>query len=97
MEAKKTILKAEEEQALLRPIDEYVGTIQDKINELRKDGTDQVIALNNQIAVARENANLTKDEKRRIIADSKKKLAAAKQVEEKNKAEVKKLTGQAVA
>ena len=56
----KVILTAEEEQNLLQPIDAYVSGIQEKINELRKDGTDQVIALNNHIAVVRENANLTK-------------------------------------
>ena len=95
MDNKKAILTADEEQSILQPIDEYVGSIQEKIDRLRKDGTDQVIALNNQIAVVRENANLTKDEKRRIIADSRKKLAAAKQVEEKNKTEVRQLIGEA--
>ena len=49
------ILTAEAEQNLLRPIDEYVGKIQEKINELRLDGTDQIIALNNHMAVVRGN------------------------------------------
>ena len=74
----KMILTAQEEQNLLRPIDEYVGSIQEKINELRRDGTDQVIALNNHIAVVRENANLTKAEKQTIIQENRKTLAEAK-------------------
>ena len=92
----KAIMTAEEERELLRPIDEYVGKIQEKINALRKDGTDQIIALNNHIAVVRENANYTKAEKNAIIAEDKKALAAAKAVEQKNKPEVKKLIDEAV-
>ena len=85
----KAILTAEEEQRLLKPIDEYVEKIQDKINELRLEGTDQIIALNNHMAVVRENANYTKEEKTAIIAEDRKALAKAKAVEEKNKPEVK--------
>ena len=92
----KAILTAEEEQNLLRPIDEYIGGIQEKINELRKDGTDQVIALNNHIAVVRENANLTRNEKQNIIAANKRTLAEAKKVEAQKKPEVDQLIGQAV-
>ena len=62
----KAILMAEEEQKLLQPIDEYVGKIQEKINSLRTDGTDRIIALNNHIAVVRENANYIKGEKAAI-------------------------------
>ena len=83
MENKTMILTAEEEQNLLRPIDEYVGKIQEKINTLRADGTDRVIALNNHIAVVRENANYTKEEKAAIIAEDKKALASARVVEQK--------------
>ena len=96
MEKNNVILTAEREQELLRPIDEYVGKIQEKINELRKDGTDQVIALNNHIAVVRENANLTKDQKQKIIAENKKTLAAAKIIEKQKKPEIDKLVDQAV-
>ena len=93
---KKAILTAEEEQNLLRPINEYVSGIQEKINELRKDGTDQVIALNNHIAVIRENANLTRAEKATIISENKKTLAKAKKIEQQKKPEVDQLIGQAV-
>ena len=92
----KMILTAEEEQNLLRPIDEYVGKIQEKINALRQDGTDQIIALNNHIAVVKENANYSRSEKTSIIAEDKKALETAKAVEQKNKPEVKKLIDDAV-
>ena len=92
----KAILTAEQEQKLLQPIDEFVGKIQEKINVLRADGTDRIIALNNHIAVVRENANYTKEEKAAIIAEDRKALAAAKAVEQKNKPEVKKLTDEAI-
>ena len=97
MEKQNVILSAQEEQALLQPIDEYVGKIQEQINALRKDGTDQVIALNNHIAVVRENANLTKDQKQKIIFENKKTLARAKEIEKQKKPEVDKLISQAVS
>lgn len=96
MENKNVMLTAEEEKALLQPIDDYIGKIQEKINALRADGTDQIIALNNHIAVVRENANYTKEEKAAIISEDRKKLAAAKAVEQKNNPEVRKLINEAV-
>ncbi len=92
----KVILTVEEEQRLLRPIDEYVGKIQEKIDALRADGTDKIISLNNHIAVIRENANYTKNEKTSIIAGDKKALEKAKSVEQQNKPEVRKLIDTAV-
>ena len=38
-------LSAEEEAKLLKPIDEYIGKIQKKIDALRVDGSDKVQAL----------------------------------------------------
>ena len=93
---KEMILTLEDEQRLLTPIDEYVGGIQAKIDALRVDGTDKVTALTNHIAIVKENANYTKDEKAQIIAQDKKALAQAKAVEEKNRAEIKSLTDDAV-
>ena len=90
------ILSAEEERELLAPIDAYVGDIQEKINALRADGTDRVIALNNHIAITKENANYTKGEKASIIAEDKAALAKAKAVEESNKAKIKGLITDAV-
>ena len=56
------ILSAEEEAKLLQPIDEYVGKIQEQIDELRIEGTDKVNTLKNQIAIAKEDKNLCKEE-----------------------------------
>lgn len=90
------ILSVEEEQKLLAPIDAYVGKIQEKIDALRVDGTDKVTSLTNQIAIVKENANYTKEEKASIIAKAKTELAAAKAVEAKNKAQIKALIDDAV-
>ena len=43
------ILTAEQELALRKPIDEYVGGIQKKIDALREDGTAKVLSYNNTI------------------------------------------------
>ena len=91
------ILSAEAEQKLLAPIDEFVGNIQQKINALRADGTDQVIALTNHMAITRENANFTKGEKADILARDRVELAKAKNVEKKNKAGIKALIDEAEA
>ncbi len=96
MENGKMILSLEDENKLLAPIDEYVGGIQEQINELRRDGTDQVIALTNHIAIIKENANYTRSEKTALIAKDKEALVVAKAVEAKNRNEVRELTDRAV-
>lgn len=96
MDTKKGILTYEEEQQLLAPIDSFVGGIQEQINALRADGTDQIIALNSHMAIIRENANYSKEEKKALIAEDKKKLAKAKEVEKKNKAKINELIHTAV-
>ena len=85
MATDKRILSLEEEQQLLAPIDERVAGIQEKINALRRDGTDKVVALTNHMAVIRENANYSSGEKAAMIESDKQALAAAKAVEAKNK------------
>lgn len=92
----KRILSVEEEQRLLAPIDEKVAGIQEKINALRRDGTDQVIALTNHMAIIRENANYTKGEKAEMIARDKQALVEAKAVEAKNRGQVNSLIDEAV-
>ena len=82
------ILSVEEEDKLRQPSDEYVGKIQAKIDELRKDGTDVVVNLNNHIQLVKEDKNYTKEEQRKLIEEDKKKLVPAKAVEEKNKAQI---------
>ena len=91
----KKILTAEEENALCRPMEEYVGKIQAKIDSLRKDGTDVVIALNNHIQLVREDKNYTRQERAKLIEEDRRKLGPAKEVEEKNKAEIERLIAEA--
>ena len=89
------IISAEEEAKLLKPINEYVEKIQKKIDVLRVDGSDKVNDLKNQIAIAKENKNLSKVQRDKIIANSKKELESAKKVEAANKEEIKKLVAEA--
>ena len=89
------IISSEEEAKLLKPIDEYVEKIQKKIDALRVDGSDKVNDLKNQIAIAKENKNLSKAQRDKIIENSKKELENAKKVEANNKEEIKKLIAEA--
>ena len=66
MAEKGVILSVDEEQKLLKPIDEYVGKIQKQIDSLRADGSDKVRSLKNHMAIVKENKNLTKEEKAKI-------------------------------
>ena len=85
MAEKSIIISAEEEAILLKPIDEYVGKIQEQIDALRVEGSDKVNSLKNQIAIAKENKNLTKEEQNKIIGECKKNLEKAKATEDANK------------
>ena len=85
------IISSEEEAKLLKPIDEYVEEIQKKIDALRADGFDKVSDLKKQIAIAKENKNLSATQRDKIIENSKKELENAKKVEADNKEEIKKL------
>ena len=82
------IISAEEEAKLLKPIDEYVGKIQAQIDALRVEGSDKVNSLKNQIAIAKENKNLTKEQQNKIIEESKKQLEKAKATEDANKDQI---------
>lgn len=95
MADKNMILSADAEEKLLKPIDEYVGKIQAQIDELRVDGSDKVRSLKNHIAIAKEDKNLSKDEKDSIIAKDKAALEKAKAVEAANKDKVAKLVADA--
>ncbi len=95
MADKNMILSADAEEKLLKPIDEYVGKIQAQIDELRVDGSDKVRSLKNHIAIAKEDKNLSKEEKDSIIAKDKAALEKAKAVEAANKDKVAKLTADA--
>ena len=95
MADKNMILSADAEEKLLKPIDEYVGKIQAQIDELRVDGSDKVRSLKNHIAIAKEDKNLSKEEKDSIIAKDKAALEKAKAVEAANKDKVAKLIAEA--
>ncbi|MBS6443832.1 MAG: galactoside ABC transporter permease [Clostridium sp.] len=95
MADKSKILSADAEAALLKPIDEYVGKIQSQIDALRVDGSDKVQSYKNQIAIAKEDKNLSKDEKAKAVVAAKSGLEKAKSVEAANKDKVSKLIAEA--
>ena len=89
------ILTAEQELKLRQPIDDYVGGIQEKINALREDGTDQVIEIQNRLDGLKRDRIYTQQEKDAKAAQLKAELEKAKAVEAKNKDEVSKLIAEA--
>lgn len=90
------ILTAEEEQALLKPIDEHVAVIQAKVDALRVDGTDKVVSLEGAIGDTKRDKILSKAERDSAIAAYQKDLAKAKSVESANKSQVDALVKEAV-
>ncbi|HIW84614.1 MAG TPA: galactoside ABC transporter permease [Candidatus Dorea gallistercoris] len=91
------VLTAQQELELRRPIEEHVGEIQAKINSLRENGTDQVVAIQNTIDGIKRDKSRTKSERESAIARLQKELEAAKAVEAKNKDEISKLIAKAEA
>lgn len=89
------ILTSEQEEELLKPIDEYIGGIQKKIDALRADGEEKIVTLKNQIQLAKENKSLNKGERENIVAEAEAEIAKAKEVEAQNQAEVDSLIAQA--
>ena len=93
--AKQNILTAEQEAQLRQPIDDYVGKIQDKLDELRADGTDKVVELLNDIDSLKKDHIYTQQEKNDRMKQLQSDLEKAKAVEAKNKGEVDKLIADA--
>ena len=89
------ILTAEQEMKLRQPIEDYVGKIQKKIDELRVDGTDKIVEIQNVMDSIKRDRTLTKGEKEDRLAKCKTELDKAKAVESKNKDEVSKLIADA--
>ncbi len=83
------------EAELLKPIDAYVEKIQKQIDALRVDGSDKVNSLKNQIAITKEDKNLSKEQQSKIIEDCKRELEKAKKVENTNKQQISKLIADA--
>lgn len=92
-----TILTAKQEMQLRKPIDDYIGKIQSKIDNLRAEGTDRIIFLQNNISTTKKDRTLSKGEKDKKIAEDMAALEKAKAVESKNKDEVSKLISDAEA
>lgn len=57
------ILTADQELSLRKPIEDYVGNIQKKIDSLRVDGTDKAVSLLNGIEGLKRDRSLTKEER----------------------------------
>lgn len=89
------ILTAEQELELRRPIDDYVGGIQEQINALRKDGTDRVIDIQSALDSLKRDKIYTAQEKEAKRAQYQKELEQAKAVEAKNKDQINKLIADA--
>lgn len=85
------ILSAQDEESLRRPIDEYIGKIQEQLDELRQDGTEKIRRLRNHIELIKADKNCTKEERAEAIRKDETALAAAKEVEAKNKGKVESL------
>lgn len=92
-----TILTDKQEMQLRKPIDDYIGKIQSKIDNLRTEGTDRIIFLQNNISTTKKDRTLSKGEKDKKIAEDMAALEKAKAVESKNKDEVSKLISDAEA
>ena len=92
---KTNILTAEQEDKLRQSIDEYVGSIQAKIDALRADGTDKVLEIQSNLDSLKRDRIYTQQEKDSIAAGWRKELDKAKAVEAKNKAEISKLIADA--
>lgn len=63
------ILSAEQEAKLRQPIDEYVGKIQAQIDELRTDGTEKAVNIQNELDNLKRDRIYTAQEKRNVRPD----------------------------
>lgn len=79
------IISHDEELALRKPIEDYVGKIQAEIDELREEGTNKVLEYSEEIEVLKRDKIYTKSEKEARISELNGKLQKAKEIEAKNK------------
>ena len=79
------ILSHDEELALRKPIEDYVGKIQAEIDELREEGTNKVLEYSEEIEVLKRDKIYTKSEKEARFSELNGKLQKAKEIEAKNK------------
>lgn len=66
------------------------------LHDLRKDGVHQILLLSEEIVAIKKSKMIDASEKEAIIADKKRKIATAKKIAAKNRAEEKRLTKEAV-
>ncbi len=93
--ANSKILTAEQAAKLRQPIDDYVGEIQKKIDSLRVDGTDKVLACQNLMDGIKRDRALSKEQKSAHLAEVQTELNDAKAIEAKNQGEIAKLIADA--
>ena len=86
-----TVLTAEDEAKLLKPIDDRLADIQAKIDALRVDGTNKVVSLQSSIDATKTDKLLSKGEQESLISGYKAEMEKAKKVESSNKDQVDKL------
>lgn len=79
------ILSHDEELALRKPIEDYVGKIQAEIDELREEGTNKVLEYSEEIEALKRDKIYTKSEKEARLSELNSKLQKAKEIESKNK------------
>ena len=91
------ILTVEEENKLRKPIDDYVGEIQGKIDALRVEGTDKIIAIQSLMESIKRDKTLTSDEKNSDLSELVAKLKTAEAVERENKDQIAKYISEAEA
>ena len=91
------ILTVEEENKLRKPIEDYVGKIQEKIDALRADGTDKVISLQSLIESIKRDKTLSTEERNKEISELQAELKKAESVENANKDQIAKYISEAEA
>lgn len=79
------ILSHDEELALRKPIEDYVGKIQAEIDELREEGTNKVLEYSEEIEALKRDKIYTKGEKEARLSELNSKLQKAKEIEVQNK------------
>lgn len=97
IEVMSKILTVEEENKLRKPIDDYVGKIQEKIDALRVDGTDKVISLQSLIESIKRDKTLSTEERNKEISELQTELKKAESVENANKDQIAKYISEAEA
>ena len=90
-----SVLTAEQEKELLKPIDQKIGSIQAQIDELRANGTNKVISTLSAIESTKRDKSISAEERNTLIEGYKAELELAKKVESENSAQVSKLIAEA--